>query len=1087
MFPMRKQPCTVTRVLELAECPPDEIPHDPCDYPHYYDPIYFPSIHETVFQNPKTICSWLSRSMKEHWMRCNSCDKPGVTSCSVSFNADHFTLTCGQKSVSLLVSDIESEGFSYCRVSRKLYSEQAPGGTEQYDFNLTLSNNPCWFYFEDMQYETSLNQLSVPVLSRSVGSICDRSLRLARKSHLVRSLLDDFLRRRTELISMTDDDLKSRVAHLAGTAPTHRLHAAVQYFENVYGAEVASAIRKSGGPTILRGPVRDPLEFSAESPPWFKDTFQDMMRNLQNLSKQPILNSLHGIPPHSRPVYNSRSLRSCSSVLLEHLRRRVAYLMSLNGRQFFDIYFAIIPSGDDDHTQQSHGELIERILDEEYGSVIVSSLVQRSLTKSARQKLHRREEKLQAVLDATDREDDILRSWPQVIEDDVVFECLEDYRRGTVWLPPVVCAVCGLERHNTVEIDIPAVGELPFDFHSLQVSNPFITRSDDFLYGIDGIDGAILDRAGIKKQNPDGIQLNICSECHTGLKKGKVPRLSLANHLYRGTLPDEFKDLSWVEEMVCAIYRNTAHVTRIYQSADPSQPRVFHGNTCAHDMNVVSTASVLPRTPADINGMLSVVFVGPGKFKAECLGPMYRIRKQKVWRFLLWLKANNRLYVNMPLDESIMNLYPENGPLPELEEGVVHDESLDVDRVFADETAGFSEHPAELVRGDSVSGTSEILLEKMGVSDPEGVKLSGRTFTASALKNLVPSSSEVPDLILHRSSAAVPEYKNPDLMPGMFPTLFPLGIGGFEDPARVTKLSFESQANALLDVPDHSFRYHHSYIFVALNIIQRRAAHLQTHFTVKKSKFDVVARELTSVSPTVLQSLADHLEHEGKLGTLSVDEQNAMKLLKQVNMISTRIPGSQASKIFVRNEIRSYFSEFGLPHLYCTFNPSVTHSPVFQVMFGDRSVDLSSRFPRLVPSAERARRIAKDPVAAADFFDFCISCIFKYLFGWDYGARKSTARGGILGHLRAFYGTPELTERGSYHGHFLIWLVGGCNPNEIHRRLNEDPEFQNRFFGFFEDVIHHHLPDVEVSVEKSYEPRAERPPPPPSDATPDEI
>src|SRR6202042_2302034 len=97
-----------------------------------------------------------------------------------------------------------------------------------------------------------------------------------------------------------------------------------------------------------------------------------------------------------------------------------------------------------------------------------------------------------------------------------------------------------------------------------------------------------------------------------------------------------------------------------------------------------------------------------------------------------------------------------------------------------------------------------------------------------------------------------------------------------------------------------------------------------------------------------------------------------MDLLKQLNMVSAQIPGSQASKIFVRNEIRSYFSEFGLPHIYFTFNPSVTHSPIFQVMFGDQSIDLTSRFPFLVPSNERALRLAKDPVAAADFFDFCV-------------------------------------------------------------------------------------------------------------------
>ena len=58
-------------------------------------------------------------------------------------------------------------------------------------------------------------------------------------------------------------------------------------------------------------------------------------------------------------------------------------------------------------------------------------------------------------------------------------------------------------------------------------------------------------------------------------------------------------------------------------------------------------------------------------------------------------------------------------------------------------------------------------------------------------------------------------------MPGMFPTLFPLGIAGFEHPSRRLKVSFQAQTNALLDVPDKSFRQHQTFIFVALNIMQR--------------------------------------------------------------------------------------------------------------------------------------------------------------------------------------------------------------------------------------------------------------------------
>jgi hypothetical protein len=130
------------------------------------------------------------------------------------------------------------------------------------------------------------------------------------------------------------------------------------------------------------------------------------------------------------------------------------------------------------------------------------------------------------------------------------------------------------------------------------------------------IDGLMLDRGGVQFVPLTGHTkgFNICSDCRSAMFKCKIPQLALANHLYCGSLPDQFADLTWVEEKVCTGYCITAHVTHLFQSSDPTQPRVFHGNTCAHEMNTMSTATVLPRTPSDVNGFLSVVFIGPEKF-----------------------------------------------------------------------------------------------------------------------------------------------------------------------------------------------------------------------------------------------------------------------------------------------------------------------------------------------------------------------------------------------------------------------------------------------------------------------------------------
>ncbi|KAJ3913232.1 hypothetical protein F5877DRAFT_93276 [Lentinula edodes] len=202
------------------------------------------------------------------------------------------------------------------------------------------------------------------------------------------------------------------------------------------------------------------------------------------------------------------------------------------------------------------------------------------------------------------------------------------------------------------------------------------------------------------------------------------------------------------------------------------------------------------------------------------------------------------------------------------------------------------------------------------------------------------------------------EYNNPDLFPGMFPTLFPLGIGGFEDDHQCPAVSLEAHVEHLLD---------------------QSSPHLHTSLSISSKKFAMVAPAFTTVT-------ADKLKDEKDKSDFSEDEQHAFQLLNQVNIISAKIPGSQASRTTTRNHIRSYYAYFAV------------HSPIFQVMYAER-------FPHVVhPRSERACRVARDPVAAADFFDFMYHTIFEQLLGWDFKVGKSTDHGGIFGHLRAFFG-----------------------------------------------------------------------------------
>ncbi|TFK18736.1 hypothetical protein FA15DRAFT_602757 [Coprinopsis marcescibilis] len=184
----------------------------------------------------------------------------------------------------------------------------------------------------------------------------------------------------------------------------------------------------------------------------------------------------------------------------------------------------------------------------------------------------------------------------------------------------------------------------------------------------------MLDRRGFVSLESETVDLAVCRACLSSLRRSAMPQFALANNLFCGELPTEFADLTWIEEMACAVYRNTAHVTRLYNSSSPEQPTVLHGNTCVHKMNIISTARTLPHTPADINGMLSIVFVGPGKFDPKKSGDIFLVRKQKIWNFLLWLRENNRIYSALTLDKQVVDAYPDDGPLPGIQEIVVNNE-----------------------------------------------------------------------------------------------------------------------------------------------------------------------------------------------------------------------------------------------------------------------------------------------------------------------------------------------------------------------------------------------------------------------------
>ncbi|KAE8228546.1 hypothetical protein CF326_g6517 [Tilletia indica] len=659
-------------------------------------------------------------------------------------------------------------------------------------------------------------------------------------------------------------------------------------------------------------------------------------------------------------------------------------------------------------------------------------------------------------------------TWPHRVTSEVNNECLADYREGTNISLAATCAVCS-RRTFTKDIlftirDLRCTrvrsDSLPLEI--LEITDPHILErpGNHFKFQDSSLDNLALDPAGIHFHESH-TEIDICDDCKSPLSKSppKLPALSLANGNIRGYLPEHLRDCTWLEERLCARYLASACIVRLYDLTAPGAPeqrqRVMKGHACSFPLNTVATATKLPWAFGDGGPLVSCLWIGPRKPLRSDLRNVFKVRREKVHQLLEYLSKNFKDFPPFTIDPVALNSLPDDDVPELLMRHVAFQSSGSVPSLFDAETAGLEPHPALVPFDDEDIDPGRTYLENHGMIDVNGIGVPAHQRTASALANA--TGTERPDLVIRHGSALISDYNNPDLFPGMFPLLFPWGIGGFET-KREVPLSLGRQATYLLDLADSAFRRHWSFIFIVANIKQRRIIHTSSRLACKSRDFPRVAKTLEGLDADIVKRVAEHLQAGGSLQSLIGEERQIFTLLKKCELLSVRVPGSKAVMNRARSEIRSYVGEFGIFQLFLTLNPHPEYSPIFQVFCGDEAIDLGTRAPLTSSLSSRLVQVAQDPVAAADYFHFAVAATFQFLFGWDVRAKKSSAKGGILGRLAGFFMVKEHTMRGQLHGHVLLWLEGGINPGDLRQKLGRDSDFQQRYLGFLDDLIYHHLP-----------------------------
>lgn len=688
--------------------------------------------------------------------------------------------------------------------------------------------------------------------------------------------------------------------------------------------------------------------------------------------------------------------------------------------------------------------------------------------------------------------DQVRDQWPQTVPSHVKDMLVQAFRDETCseTLREFCCGSCA-GSFSQDQKTVCRTSELPLELLRLSAHASCNLPSSEFpfILGEHGDDDHIpllLARDGVVVDNATGAvsEVSLCTECHRCLLREEVPPLSYSNGLFLGAVPPELEGLTFIEESIIARARAKCWIVHLKEDQDsadgpvlPHHQRGFKGHIIAYPQRPESLAEQLPRSIEDIVTPICIIFVGsrpPTRTWLEQKATPLIVRRERILRALQWLQANNTLYESVDINQEHLSQLPVHGMLPYVIQHIEDSSATDSLTSRYDT----SEEPDQLLDAETDSsnacpapntGPSNVF-HRVVVTDVDG-RAPPNELRAAAIRHIKKKGGGY--VQIPHGPTPLNEFCNPDMFPSLYPTLFPYGVGGLEDRNRSSKVSLKRHVRHLLSLKDRRFQEHHTFLFTAFNILQRRAVLLHSSLKVKRTRFRPFTKELAEVSEEAVARVCSRIADHQPVRALDAEERKVLKLMDEVQMVNRNVPGSSAARLAMRNEVRALMVTHGTPHFYLTINPADLYNPVVKFLSGE-DIDVDKLLPAQVPDPwKQSLLVARNPIVAAKFFDLYIKSFISTLLGYD--SRSDTLSQGIFGVTKAYYGCVEAQGRGTLHCHMVVWVEGGMNPTVLQNKLTEDvSDFGRRLVAFLDDSISTEIP-VKPAIAR---PEAGKPPHP---------
>ncbi|KAJ4473211.1 hypothetical protein C8R41DRAFT_707921, partial [Lentinula lateritia] len=218
----------------------------------------------------------------------------------------------------------------------------------------------------------------------------------------------------------------------------------------------------------------------------------------------------------------------------------------------------------------------------------------------------------------------------------------------------------------------------------------------------------------------------------------------------------------------------------------PTNQRGLKGNIIIFPQKISSVMNILPPSIDELSQPICVIFVGSSRPTDDWLREQAKpltVRPGKVRAALVWLKAHNKWYKDIVINEDLLDSLPEESTLP------VHIEHVIPEDINKSLTTGYDQN----AKTPCNEQESHLTFESVVIANVDG-HATVNELRAATMRHIKQGGSCAE---ISHGTDPVNEFFNPSMFPMIYPSLFPYGIGGFEDHRRSCPVSMKRHVKQL--------------------------------------------------------------------------------------------------------------------------------------------------------------------------------------------------------------------------------------------------------------------------------------------------